>query len=185
MKIKTAFVLGVAALLLIINSGLVFSQESGGEYKAMSEIKTEEKGAISDMPLGPEIQWAWGEVLSVDAQKNEFVIKYLDYDTDQEKQMVIKVDDKTTFENIKSLSEIKPQDNAGIDYTVTAEGKNVAKNISVETPESLKSGGELGAESVTLPATGTIENTAPAAATTDNPTVASTETTKEIPQSEE
>jgi hypothetical protein len=92
-------------------------------------------GAIPEGANGPEVQWLWGEVVSVDPAQNAFVVKYLDYETDQEKEITIAVDEKTAFENIRSLDEIKPQDTLSVDYIVVAAGTHIAKNISVEKPE--------------------------------------------------
>ncbi|MEW6102039.1 MAG: hypothetical protein AB1481_07105 [Candidatus Omnitrophota bacterium] len=82
-----------------------------------------------------ETQWVWGSIISVDTQKNEILIKYLDYETDEEKELVVAVDEKTTLENVKSLSEIVAADTASIDYITTVDGKNLAQNISVEKPQ--------------------------------------------------
>jgi hypothetical protein len=75
-------------------------------------------------------------VISIDGQKGELAVKYLDYETDQEKEIVIGTDDKTAYENARSLVDIKPKDTLSIDYVVNAEGKNIAKNISLEQPET-------------------------------------------------
>jgi len=83
-----------------------------------------------------ETQWAWGEVTNLDAQAKTLTLKYLDYETDQEKDLVLAVDEKTVFENIKSFDEIKINDTLSIDYTVGADGKNIAKNINFEKPDS-------------------------------------------------
>jgi hypothetical protein len=80
-------------------------------------------------------EWVWGEVLSVDKDKNEIKVKYLDYETDEEKEITITCDAETKFENVSSISEIKVGDSVSIDYTVKEE-KNIAKNISVERAES-------------------------------------------------
>lgn len=90
----------------------------------------------------PEVQWLWGEVVSVDNLKNELKVKYLDYETDTEKEILMSINEKTTFENAKSLSDIKPQDTVSIDYEVNSEGKNIVKNISVEKPEMTESSPE-------------------------------------------
>lgn len=63
------------------------------------------------------------------------IIRYLDYETDTEKEISVGVDDKTTYENIKSLEEIKPQDAVSVDYIVNTDGKNIAKNINLEKNE--------------------------------------------------
>lgn len=85
---------------------------------------------------GNETQWAWGEVTNLDAQAKTLTLKYLDYETDQEKDLVLAVDEKTVFENIKSLDEIKINDTLSIDYAVGSDGKNIAKNINFEKPDS-------------------------------------------------
>jgi len=122
MRQKTVFVsLGIAFTLILAGRTFTLGQEMP---QIKSEIQTE-----------PDIQWLWGEALSVDAQKNEIVVKYLDYETEQEKEATVILDDKTTYENIKSLSEIKIKDTLSIDYVVSPEGKNIAKNISIEKPE--------------------------------------------------
>lgn len=84
-----------------------------------------------------EMQWVWGDVASVDLQNKLLVVQYLDYETDQEKEMSIAVDEKTTFENIKSMEEIIPKLTVSIDYVVGADGKFVARNLSVERPDDL------------------------------------------------
>jgi len=81
-----------------------------------------------------EFQWVWGEVISVDNANKSITIKYLDYETDTEKELSLIVDDKTKFEGVNSLAEIKVQDTISIDYIIEA-GKNIARNISVEKLE--------------------------------------------------
>ncbi len=83
----------------------------------------------------PQMQWVWGEIVSLDRQKKEMSIKYLDYEMDQEKEIAIDIDDTTTFENAQSLEDLKQGDTLSIDYTVSAGGKNIARNVSVEKPE--------------------------------------------------
>ena len=104
-----------------------------GVLYAQDPAAKDEITIATELPM--ETQWIWGEVVSLDAQMNEVTIKYLDYETDQDKQMVVAVDDKTTYENVKSLVELKPNDTLSIDYEVTAEGKNLAKNIGLEKME--------------------------------------------------
>lgn len=114
----------IAFFLVFINSGLAFSQEVAVKEKAVKETETES-----------EIQWIWAEVVSADTQKNEIAVKYFDYEIDEEKDIAITVDNKTTYENVKSITELKPGDTLSIDYVVSPEGKNIAGNISVEKPE--------------------------------------------------
>ncbi|MDD5108475.1 MAG: hypothetical protein PHC29_03075 [Candidatus Omnitrophica bacterium] len=99
-----------------------------------------------------ETQWAWGEVTNLDVLAKTLTLKYLDYETDQEKELVLTVDDMTAFENIKSLDEIKIKDTLSVDYMVSSDGKNIAKNINFEKPDSS-----------TAAITPVVENTKPAA----------------------
>lgn len=119
---KISLVLGITTFLILISSIFSFSQDM--------------PSATSGVQVEPDMQWLWGEVVSVDTQKNELSVKYLDYDTEQEKEIKVALDNKTTYENIKSIAEIKQNDTVSIDYIVSPEGKNIAKNISVEKPES-------------------------------------------------
>ncbi len=83
------------------------------------------------------MQWVWGEVVSLDSQAKTIILKYLDYETDQEKELTLVTDEKTTYENIKGFDEIKVKDILSIDYAVGPENKNVAKNINLEKPDAL------------------------------------------------
>jgi len=109
----------------------------------------------------PDILWLWGEVNSIDSDKGIISVKYLDYETDTEKEAVIYADAKTTYENAKSLTDIKPKDIVSVDYVTGAQGSSIARNISVERPEDTQAMGEgtaldeelkpLAAGDVTLP----------------------------------
>ncbi|MFH0827507.1 MAG: hypothetical protein V1923_06480 [Candidatus Omnitrophota bacterium] len=94
-------------------------------------------GAVPQSEGGGNIQWVWGDVMNVDKQNKALAVKYLDYETDQDKEISVGIDDKTIFENVLSLDEIKAGDVVSIDYSVDPIGKNVAKNISVEKPEAM------------------------------------------------
>ncbi len=124
MKIKMSLVLGIMFSFILISTGLIFSQDEATEKPPAQEVPSE-----------PETLWIWGEVVSVDVAANKVLVKYLDYETDTEKEINIAVDDKTTYENVKSVDEIKPQDTLSIDYIINPDGRNIAKNISIEKPE--------------------------------------------------
>lgn len=97
---------------------------------------------FAEEPIAPpaqdinQTQWAWGEVTVLDAQGKTITLKYLDYETDQEKDLVLAVDEKTNFENIASLDEIKVKDTLSVDYITAPDGSNIAKNINFEKPIS-------------------------------------------------
>jgi hypothetical protein len=132
MKLKTGLVLGTTVSLLILVMATGYGQEPTVTESAVPEVKTES-----------DVEWLWGEVVSVDAAKNEITVKYLDYETDQEKEMTLTADEKTAYENIKSIAEVKPKDTVSIDYTLNPEGKSIAKNISVEKSEGAQSPQEV------------------------------------------
>jgi len=125
MKIKISLILGITASLIFISTSLIFSQEPNLQGATAPETQSE-----------PEIQWVWGEVVTLDTQNKMILVKYLDYESDQEKEININADDKTTYENIKSIDDLTPKDTVSIDYIVSPDGKNIAKNISIEKPEN-------------------------------------------------
>ena len=124
MKVKITVIL---ALLILGSAGLV-----------LSEDQTEPNPPAAAAPqenTDSNTQWVWGEVTAVDSPGKTLTLKYLDYETDQEKELLLVVDESTSYENIKSLEDIQPKDNLSVDYTLK-DGKNVAKSISLEKPES-------------------------------------------------
>lgn len=128
MKMRKGLISIISAVLpILLTAGLNFAQE---------------EAALSEEEIESEVQWLWGEVVSVDTQKNEFVVKYLDYETDSDKETVVGVDDKTTYENVISLVEIAPEDTVSVDYSVGSDGKIMAKNISVEKAEATEASTE-------------------------------------------
>ena len=129
---KFAFFSGFIVLIMI-TAVIAFAEEpvAAPENPAASPA-----GQTAAPKIENETQWAWGEVTNLDAQAKTLTLKYLDYETDQEKDLVLTVDEKTVFENIKSFDEIKINDTLSIDYTVGADGKNIARNINFEKPDS-------------------------------------------------
>jgi hypothetical protein len=144
MALRKSIILAIAVFsIILISSNTVFSQE---------EEKVIEGPSIQQTPAEPEVQWLWGEVVSVGANNNEVTVKYLDYENDIEKEIAIAIDEKTTYENIKSISEINPKDNVSVDYIVSEDGKNIAKNIIIEKPESQQTTeGEVKPEEISPP----------------------------------
>jgi hypothetical protein len=152
MKVKTGLMLVIAVFLVSISAGAVLAQEQAVQPKTGPETTPEAQNE-------PDIQWAWGEVITLDALNKALTIKYLDYETDQEKEINVTVDDKTSYENIKSIDELKPQDTVSVDYIVSPEGKNIATTISLEMPEAQSTPQSQAAENTT---TANTSNTAPA-----------------------
>lgn len=110
LKVKNFFINLLIVSLFVFNSYPVFAE------------KTE------------EFQWIWGEVISIDNSNKQINIKYLDYETDTEKEMTFFVDENTTYEGVNSLLEINPQDTVSIDYIIK-DTKNIARHITVEKPQ--------------------------------------------------
>jgi len=130
MKVAKSFLCGAMALFLGI--GLAFAQDAG---EAVEPVVNKE---LKDL----DIQWVWGEVLNIDTVNKIIIVKYLDYEDNQEKEVSIGVDLNTAYENIKSLEEIKQQDFLNIDYVVNSDGKNVAKNIGLDKLEEPQVAGQ-------------------------------------------
>jgi len=107
---KRICILGLVGIFIFLMSSLLFSQKE------------------------EEFQWIWGEVSSIDTAKKSITVKYLDYETDTEKETSFVIDEKTNFEGVNSLGEIKVKDTVSIDY-IMEQDKNIARNISVEKPE--------------------------------------------------
>lgn len=130
---NTGFILLITALFIGISAGPGFGEET-----------TVEQGGKVPAQLTSEmdVQWLWGEVISIDIERSQLLLKYLDYELDQEKEITITVDPKTTYENVQSYTQIKPKDTVSVDYIVEASGRNLVKNITVEKPEDLEAAGE-------------------------------------------
>lgn len=137
MKIKISLLLGIAFFSIFISGSALFSQEQITPEEPAPEPLVPEETA-QEVLSEPQALWLWGEVVSIDLDNKQISVKYLDYETDIEKEMKINVDEKTTFENVNSIDEIKPQDTVSIDYIVTPDAQNIAKNISVEKAENLE-----------------------------------------------
>ena len=118
---KIVLALGIAALVF-----------SASQAAFCQEADTAQQPGAQD-----ETQWIWGEVVTVDGDKGEISVTYLDYDTDEEKQIIICVDENTKYENVKSLAEINHQDAVSIDYLALAD-KNIAQNISVDKTDEIE-----------------------------------------------
>jgi len=125
MKLKIA---GVLVTLILAVSGLALSEDRITAPQAGTTISPHDNSDLNT-------QWVWGEVIGVDAPGKTLTLKYLDYETDQEKEIALAVEDSTTYDNVKSLEEIRLKDNLSIDY-VSKDGKNIAKSISLEKSES-------------------------------------------------
>ncbi len=119
----TAKVLFLIAAVLLINLGSVLAEE--GSVKEMLSQDVKES----------DVQWVWGEVINVDSKNGTLSAKYLDYEDSREKDIAFSVDSNTVYEGIKSLEDVKLKDFLSIDYIITEDGSNLARNISMDKPK--------------------------------------------------
>jgi len=143
-------ILGVLVLLITITVFVAFAEEPEVSSPAVSTMPADSAAAYP-ADNGNNAQWAWGEVTNLDGQAKTLTLKYLDYETDQEKELILAVDEKTTYDNIKSFDEIKIKDTLSVDYAAGPGDKYIAKNISLETPDTTVS---QPAASMEMPASG-------------------------------
>ncbi|MDD4980206.1 MAG: hypothetical protein PHC54_02885 [Candidatus Omnitrophica bacterium] len=138
MKRQTIITMSITFLLTFCAGILLFAQDLETQDTAMPQ-KSRGAAIATQQPITaaaePEVEWLWGEVVSIDTDSKQLLVRCLDYETDTEKVISININEKTTYENAKSLAEIKTQDTLSIDYVAALDGKNIARNISVEKDE--------------------------------------------------
>lgn len=132
MNLKKIVILSGLTIVMMTTAQIVFAEEAAVTPEDYTVVTSNQQDALQKES---DIQWAWGEVTNLDNQAKTVTLKYLDYETDQEKELVLVVDEKTTLENIQDFNELKLKDTLSIDYVVEADNKNIAKNISLEKPE--------------------------------------------------
>ena len=121
-----------AAVITAVCVFPVFAQENATQEQAPAAAAA--APVVPPATAVPDLQWIWGEVVSVNAATQAMSVKYLDYDSDMEKTIDIVSDAGTKYEEVKGIDEIKPQDTVSIEYLVK-DGKNLAKGITVERIE--------------------------------------------------
>jgi hypothetical protein len=138
MKIR---IIAILAVLILAGTTLGFSEENALSVPEALPAATTTPAAETATPTAPQenndlanTQWVWGEVVSVNTQDKTLSLKYLDYETDQEKEVSIMTDDLTSYDNVSSLRDIQPKDNLSVDY-ILKDGKNIAKTIGLEKAE--------------------------------------------------
>lgn len=118
--------------LSVVACCLFFSSASAQNEHAQPEKTREEQPA----PLSEDLEWVWGEVVSVNSAEKSVDLKYIDYETDSEKRVVLTVNEKTKLENIPSFEYIKTGQTLSIDYYVS-DGKNEASVVSLEQVDEI------------------------------------------------
>ena len=135
MDFKKITFLSVLFISIIAVNFVAFAEEVPVVGSDSAVIASDQQSVVAQEKS--DTQWAWGEVTNIDSQAKTVTIKYLDYEADQEKDLILVIDDKTTFENIKGLDELKIKDTLSIDYTTGPDNRNIAKNISLEKTDAL------------------------------------------------
>lgn len=131
---KAIAVLLCAAVIVSVGIISLSAEELATKEEAAMVIEVAGGEAAATLPEN-EVLWIWGEVTAVDVLAKQLTVKYLDYETDAEKEISMNVNNQTAFENVSSLAEIKARDTVSMDYSVDLEGKNMARSISVEKNE--------------------------------------------------
>jgi len=134
---RLCFMAGVVSFIAFFGMGLAFSQEAVVPQEDAAVI---EPAPAAGLEEGQEMQWVWGEVFNLNPANNEITLKYFDYDTDQDKEILLVADSDTLYENTPSLSGIRLGDNVSIDYMVDNKGGrpvNMARNITLEPEEEI------------------------------------------------
>lgn len=134
---RLCLMVGAVSFIVFFGMGLAFSQETAAPQE---DAAVTEPALAAGAEEGQEMQWVWGEVSNLNPASNEITLKYFDYDTDQDKDIVLAADNDTLYENTPSLNGIRLGDNVSIDYMVdTKSGKpvNMAKNITLEPEEEI------------------------------------------------
>jgi Cu/Ag efflux protein CusF len=154
--LRTTWVSGIIFLIILVFASCILAQEAAqqtppGEAATPAELSTSVVSVEPTAPAEPvapaasiepaapaaapaevaPAEWVWGEVVSVDTEKKQIVLKHLDYDTYEEVQTTLKVGDKTLFENVASLGEIKAGNHLTADFKIV-EGSSLADLIVVE-----------------------------------------------------
>ncbi|MFH1507883.1 MAG: hypothetical protein ABIG46_05620 [Candidatus Omnitrophota bacterium] len=89
------------------------------------------------LPAEAEMQWVWGEIVLLYPREKNMLIRYIDYETDTEKEVIINVDERTSYEGINSFFQLKEQDTVSVDYVIDNSDRALAQMVSVERMSEL------------------------------------------------
>ncbi|MEW6419249.1 MAG: DUF5666 domain-containing protein [Nitrospirota bacterium] len=123
---KKAIAIIVAVLFVFSFAGLSFATEKAAEKAAPA--KAEETKAAEK----PKVKMVTGEVKAVDAKAKTLTVK------GKKADVTVTCDDKTKImmgKEKKTLADVMTGDKVTVKYT-EAEGKNVAKSISIKAAET-------------------------------------------------
>lgn len=121
--------------VVILTIGILcFGYTAQGFCQQETSLPSDESVISEAGSLEENVSWVWGEIKNVDSLSSRFNILYMDYQTDDEKELVLTVNQDTKFEGAQDLNSLKAGDTVGVDYYSDGD-KNIAKNISVEKLE--------------------------------------------------
>ncbi len=132
MNLKKVILSSGVVIVVMMVAHIVFAEEAITPIDQAVSASSQQPALQKES----ETQWAWGEVTNLDNQAKVITLKRPDYETDQEKELILSVDEKTVFENIKDFNELKLKDTLSIDYMIGTDNQNIAKNISFEKPDT-------------------------------------------------
>jgi hypothetical protein len=89
--------------------------------------------ASSTAQDGEDFFYSYGEVLSV--TQDQVMVREFDYATGEEKDVVYYISDSTTFDIVESAGQIRPGDLIDVEFIVSPDGRNIAKEIFVDSIE--------------------------------------------------
>ena len=132
--LRRVWVSGIIFSIIFVFASCLLAQEAEQETTPAAPAETGVTGANAATETPAEAQpteWVWGEVVSVDQEKKQIVLKHLDYDTYEEVQITLNVGDKTLLENVAGLGEIRAGNHLTADFKIVA-GSNIADLVVVE-----------------------------------------------------
>jgi len=85
-----------------------------------------------EAPMAIDAQEAYGEVVSVDVNAGTLIITEYDYEKDEDINNTYAIDKAATYENVKSLAEVKAGDWVALTLKPGAGSMNIAISVYVE-----------------------------------------------------
>ena len=80
-----------------------------------------------------DLLYSYGEVLSV--TQDQVMVREFDYATGEEKDVVYYISASTTFDTVESADQVKPGDLIDVEFILSPDGRNIAKEIFVDSIE--------------------------------------------------
>lgn len=124
---RYAMMLAAAAVVLGVSPSCSYSQQGVAENPAPASVAVAAPADETSI---------YGEVQSVSGEAGSMTVQYYDYDSDEERSVVIVTDAGTKLENVAGVGEIKKGDWVDVTY-VSAGSGNLARSVFVEKEEEI------------------------------------------------